>query len=126
MIQVFREAPSVEFSGMVPAYFVQLGKMDETIHASFRLLNEISLKAEALDDILKKGRLACVTYDKGVIKTIAVYQVWVEKFVKEKASGVILSYGGPEFSIEENVGIHKLSLESYNRMIRLCVPLLQV
>jgi hypothetical protein len=135
-IRVFTEEPDSSFTGMIPAYLERTGKVqDETskcedingsIAALFKFLNEISLKSASLDDILKKGKLACITYDKGVIKSIAVYQVWVETLVKAKTSTVLVSSGGTGYSIFKNAGIQKLSLESYSKMARLCVPLLKV
>ena len=125
-IQVFTEEPGSSFTGMVPAYVEGIGKMENgTIAAGFRLLNEISLKSATLDKILSNGELCCITYDKGEMKAIAVYNLWVEKFVKEKASGVLLSCGGAEFTPKENVIIQQLRDESYDRMARLCMPLLK-
>lgn len=123
-VQIFTEEPSKSFTGMVPAYLSHIGKMDNgTIVACFKFLNKISLKSASLQKIVKNGELCCITYNKGKIEDIAVYQVWVDQFVVKKASGVILSTGGEEFEARKDVGISKISLESYNKMIRLVNPL---
>lgn len=128
-IQVFTQKPGKSFTGMVPAYLSDIAKLDDdSIVGCFKMLNKMSLKTASwpLETIVKGGRLATITYDNGKIKSICVDHLWVEKLVKEKANGVILSYGGREFSCLGNVGIAKISTESYNKMAKLCVPLLIV
>ncbi len=125
-IQVFNELPTNSFTGMVPAYIKHIGKMeDEKIAACYKLLNSVSLKSESLKELTKAGRLACVSYDKGVVKSICVHNIWVESFAEVGASRVILSSGGDEYALlDKDIGIETMTTDAYDKMARICLPII--
>ena len=125
-VKVFDKEPPKDFTGMVPAYFEHLAKLPNgSIAGAIKFLNATSLKKESLADLVKCGQLACVVYDKGVVKQVCLCFTWANHLVEHKASEIVLSTGGPEFKmIKENITVSPIQDESYNNLGKISIPLL--